>query len=179
MIYKLHYAKLFNDFVELQEDSFKDIVTYCMNSEFQHISREPIEVYTSNKIGGLDFPDFFYDDAVPLFSMEVYHTMKSVGIDNLFTKPVNVIDKLQNRTKSYILALPPRIDAVDLKNSMYDVVVDGYNPLYEFEKVVIDENKLGNYQIFKLAHALDNNIYITSSLKIYFEGLNPLGLDVI
>ncbi|MDE7137007.1 MAG: hypothetical protein K2O29_00900 [Ruminococcus sp.] len=68
MIYRLHYTKLFGIYVEPEENAFQDIQFACMMSEFHKISPEKIQIYTSDTVGGLDFPDFYYDDSVPLFS---------------------------------------------------------------------------------------------------------------
>lgn len=160
MIYRLHYAKLFNEFIELEQNAFKDIQSACIASEFQKISREPIEVCTSDEVGGMIFPDFYYDDAVPLFSEALYKAMKKEGIDNLFVKDVVISDLLQDKLEKYIFGLPPRINVLDFHGK-------------------IDESKIGRYKIFKILDSPDNGIYINEQLYSLFKKLKPLGMEMI
>lgn len=160
MIYRLHYAKIFNEFIEPEQDAFRDIESACISSEFQKISREPIAVCTSDELGGMTFPDFYYDDAVPLFSEKLFNAMKKEGIDNLLVKEVTIFDLLQNESRKYILGLPPRINVLDSGRR-------------------IDENKIGRYLIFKISNTSDNGIYITEQLYSVFKKLRPLGMEMI
>ena len=132
----------------------------CISSEFQKIDKSPIKIETSEEIGGMVFPDFIYDDAVPLFSENVYAMMKNEGVDNLFEKEVLIVDDLQGISKKYILGLPPRIKAFTSSK-------------------IIDENKIGNYLIFKLADRPDNNIYIVDKLAKALNKIKPLGMEII
>ena len=93
MIYRLHYNKMEDDFIELRQDAFQNIQLACMSSEFQKMSPEPI--------------------AVPLFSEPLYQAIKQVPVCNLFSKEVIVNDKLQGISKKYRLGLPPRIAVKD------------------------------------------------------------------
>ncbi|MDE6849198.1 MAG: hypothetical protein K2J44_07610 [Ruminococcus sp.] len=161
MIYRLHYTKLFGIYVEPEENAFQDIQFACMMSEFHKISPEKIQIYTSDTVGGLDFPDFYYDDSVPLFSEKVYRNIAENGVDNLFTKKITVTDRIQKKSQIYIMAVPPCI--IDYSLSETECITEGYNPLYDVRKLVIDERKTGNYQIFKLSNVLDNSIYITEN----------------
>lgn len=179
MIYRLHYGKLSGNYIEPEEEAFRDIRLACMMSEFQKISPVKTEIYTSDTSGGLDFPDFYYDDAVPLFSERVYKKMIENGVDNLFTKEITVADRIQKKSRRYIMALPPCIDALDYSLSETECIINGYNPLYKVRKLVIDKRKTGNYQIFKLSHTSDSDIYITETLKQCLERLNPDGMEMI
>lgn len=160
LIYRLHYTKLFNNFIELKSNTFDNIYLACMASEFQKIDRDPIEVVTSDEYGGMEFPDFYYDDAVPLFSESAYACMKKSGVDNLFLKEVTIIDALQDISKKYILALPPRICVLN-------------------EDGCVEESKIGNYQIFKISDIPDNNIYITDKLRNVFQRNKIIGMEIL
>ena len=160
MIYRLYYEKIEDDFVELEQNVFQKIRLACITSEFQKISTTPLEVHTSDEWGGMTFPDFWYDDAVPLFSENVFKSMKQAGVDNLFEKEVIVSDELQGISQKYILGLPPRIHVFDSNGKF-------------------DENKVGNYLIFKVSDSVDNNIYITEQLKKLFNKMKPLGMEMI
>lgn len=179
MIYRLYYTKLFGSYVEPEENAFGDIQLACMMSEFQKISPEKIQVYASDTSGGLDFPDFYYDDAVPLFSESVYRAMNENGVDNLFVKKVTLTDRIQKKSCMYIMAVPPCIDAVDYSLSETECIKDGYNPLYDVRRLVIDEEKTGNYQIFKLSHITDSSIYINESLKKCLDRIRPDGMEIV
>ena len=160
MIYRLFYGRIEDDFIELESNAFGEIQLSCITSEFQKISTSPLEVRTSDEWGGMTFPYFWYDDAVPLFSEDVFQAMKQVGVDNLFEKDVIVLDELQGISKKYILGLPPRIHVFDSNGKFA-------------------ENRVGNYLIFKAADSVDNNIYITERLKNIFEKIRPLGMEMI
>lgn len=151
---------MLNDFIELEQGAFSDIELACITSEFQKIDKKPSEVNTSDESGGLVFPDFYYDEAVPLFSEEVFKAMKNEGVDNLMTKSITVVDALQEKSKKYILGLPPRIRVLDSVGK-------------------IDEGRLGNYMIFKVLDSSDNSIYITQKLKDLFDSIRPLGMEII
>lgn len=148
------------DFIELKQDCFNSIMLPCITSEFQKISKQPVEVETSDEQGGMTFPDFMYNDAVPLFSEKVFKAMKKAGVDNLLEKEINVKDYLQDISKKYILGLPPRIRVLDSSGN-------------------IVENKTGNYLIFKIADKPDNNIYITEELMKVLKNIKPLGMEII
>lgn len=160
MIYKLHYSSLFDDFIVLKEDAFHDICLACISSEFQKITLEPIEVFTSDELGGTDFPEFYYDNAVPLFSERVFDVMKENGVSNLLTKVVTVTDELMETSNKYILGLPPRIKVFDEFGSF-------------------DEGKIGNYLIFKTSDPSDNNIYVTEKLAKELLKIKPIGMELI
>lgn len=160
MLYRLHYDKMSDDFIELNQEKLKDIQLPCITSQFQKINKNPIEVETSDELGGMIFPDFIYDGAVPLFSEKVYDSMKNAGVDNLFEKEVTVVDNLQDISKKYILGLPPRIRVINSSDS-------------------IDENRIGNYLIFKIADKPDNNIYIVEKLARVLKKIKPVGMEII
>lgn len=160
MIYRLHYNKMEDDFIELEQGAFREIQLACMASEFQKISTESIIVKTSEELGGMVFPDFMYDDAVPLFSEDLYQSMKQIPIGNLFLKEVTMNDKLQQISKKYVLGLPPRIA---VKNA--------------FGK--IDRERIGNYHIFKTEDFSDNHIYITEELKNFLVQTKPIGMEIV
>ena len=160
MIYKLHYGKLTHEFIELDENSFKDIQLACITSEFQKISLDSIEVFTSDELGGMDFPEFYYDNAVPLFSKKIYEKMKKNGIDNIFVKSVTITDNMQEKSKEYILTLPPRINVLSSNGK-------------------IDESKVGNFKMFKIADSNDNNIYVTEDFINIFNDKIPLGMEIL
>lgn len=164
MIYRLVYRSLINDFIVIEERQLKSIRSACRMSRFQMIDLSAVEIRSSSDEGGIDFPEFYYDEAIPLFSEELFAKMKEHGVDNLLEKQVTVVCEATGEKRRYILGLPPRIDALR-KNAL--------------DKLEIDISLLGNFKIFKLAGVPDNNIYITDELKALFDELTPLGLGVV
>ncbi len=158
MIYELHYNKMLDDFIELPTNAFSEILLPCMSSEFQKIALNPLEINTSDEMGGMVFPDFIYDGAIPLFSDRVFSTMKKVGTEHLLCIKVSVTDEIQDVTKQYVLALPPRINVFDDFGS-------------------IDETKCGNYAIFKSSDPSDNRIYITEAMRKELDAIKPIGME--
>lgn len=147
-----------DDFIELSPNAFSEIILPCMSSEFQRIPLTPISIKTSDDMGGMVFPDFIYDGAVPLFSERVYSEMRKIGTDHMLSIEVNITDEIQEVTKNYILALPPRINVLDDFGS-------------------IDEAKCGNYAIFKSSNLSDNMIYITESMRKTLDKIKPVGME--
>ena len=158
MIYKLQYNKMEDDFIELPANAFSEILLPCMSSEFQRIPLTPISIKTSDENGGMIFPDFIYDDAIPLFSGKVFSEMKKVGTEHMLCIEVSITDEIQDITKQYVLALPPRIN-----------VVNDYGS--------IDEARCGNYAIFKSSDQSDQQIYITEDMHKVLEKIKPVGME--
>lgn len=158
MIYQLHYGKMLDDFIEIPADAFGEIILPCMASEFQKISKKAITITASEAEGGLIFPDFIYDDAVPLFSEKLFAEMRKVGTEHLLCINVNITDNIQKITMPYILGLPPRIRVTNDFGS-------------------IDEAKAGNYPIFKSSVMKDNTIYITESMYQAMASCKPIGME--
>ncbi len=158
MIYKLVYNKTKDDFIELPVNAFGGISLPCMSSEFQRISINPIHVITCDDSGGSVFPDFIYDNAVPLFSESVFSAMSEVGTEHLLKIDVTITDEIDDITKHYILGLPPRINVLDDFGS-------------------IDEAKCGNYAIFKSSNLSDNRIYITEAMRMVLDKIKPVGME--
>ena len=164
MVYRLTYQSMTNEFIVIDEQELHGIRSACRMSRFQMIDLSPSEISSSESEGGVEFPDFYYDEAIPLFSAELFGAMKNEGVDNLLEKQVTVFCAATEEKRRYVMGLPPRIDALRS------------NALGALE---IDQGRIGNYMIFKLAGVPDNNIYITEKLKALFDRLEPLGLGAV
>lgn len=160
MIYKLCYDKMSDDFIELPVSAFEDIFLPCMSSEFQRISTKPLSIITCDDSGGDVFPDFIYDNAVPLFSEKLFEQMTKAGTDHLFRVKVTVTDEIDDITKTYILGLPPRINVLD-------------------EYGHISEEKAGSYSIFKSSDMSDHSIYITYQMRRAIDNVDHRGLEYL
>lgn len=163
------------DYVTFDEKAFQDIYIGCINSEFQHIDKKTLTVYTSDS-GGIEFPDFMYDGAVPLFSDKLFGIVKDGNIDYVFTKEVSVVSSITDEVKKYHLFLPPRIDCLDEEKSIYEEFTDSIFTIKDVEKCIINDKKIGNYNIFKIDKTTDNNIYVTENFMKLLKSVNPSGV---
>lgn len=159
MIYALRYADREQEFIQPEQNAFQEMQIPCLNSAFQNISKEPLEVFTSDTEGGLVFPEFYYDDFVPLFQEHIYQAMLEHSVHNLFTRKIIVTDRIQNLSVPYLMGLPPRIPVC---------APDG----------LPDESRAGSYQMFRSEHLSDSRIYIRNSLRELFETLHPSGMEL-
>lgn len=148
----------------------------CINSEFQFLDHSPISVEISDE-GGEDFPDFLiYDGIIPLITENFRQVLDRAGVNNLFYKPVNLTSDA-GYSENYYLALPPRIDCLNFLESVVEVEKNNFAQddelIKEVVEIVIDENKIGNYKIFKLpAGFVNQEIIVTEKLKTAIEKAN-------
>ena len=153
-IYKIIYDKMtdkWDEFIELPVNAFgSDVVLACMASDFSKMPKEPIQVTTSDHMGGMAYPDFMYDGAVPLFSKHLFKAMSEVGTDHMFQIPVRIINELDQTFRDYILGLPPRV-----------------NP-----------DEISKYPIFKTSDQKDNRIYVNEEMRDLLEEYEPIGMRI-
>ena len=145
-----------DDFVRPGEQ-IRQIAFACQTSSFQFLDHKPMIVEIAED-GGLIFPDFLILDAQ--------------GVDNLFYKPIDLVDAATGIHEEYTLALPPRIRAV---REAYMRLLDEDGDESEGKELIKDEygiaryrinaSAVGNYRIFKLADVWDYDIIVTHSLK--------------
>ena len=158
------------DFVRPGEQ-IRQIASACQTSSFQFIDHKPMTVEIAED-GGLTFPDFLYNDGVPLNSRAFKRLLDAQGVDNLFYKPIDLVDAATGIHEEYTLALPPRIRAV---REAYMRLLDEDGDESEGKELIKDEygislyrinaSAVGNYRIFKLADVWDYDIIVTHSLK--------------
>ena len=160
MIYRLHYASLMHEFIEPEKGAFRELMHPCMESQFQRISKDPLEIFTSDEDGGLEFPEFYYNQAVPLFAERIYAILKQEETAHLFVRRVTVTDKLQECSVPYIMALPPRIAVLD-------------------DSGKINEQRVGNCCMFKTEDLADHSIYVTEQLYESLSAAKPLGMELL
>lgn len=142
----------------------------CQTSSFQFLNHERVTVQIAEG-SGLEFPDFLYNDGIPLISPKFKKILDSQGVDNLFYKPIYLDDATLGLHEPYILALPPRIRAVRQEymhlldeegdeNEGKELLKDEYG----IARYKINSSAVGNYRIFKLADVEDTDIVVTRSL---------------
>lgn len=156
----------------LEADS---LIEGCRKSRFQFLDRKPLECGLSDA-GGFDFPDLImHAGCVPLISEKMRQLLDSNGVDNLFYKPVFIKDESLGLRQPLWLALPPRIDCLNMdackaENCEAEYGVAGRG-LARLTQIAIDPAKIGNYQIFRLPEAYENQeIIVTDRLRSILEG---------
>lgn len=158
-------------------DQLKALCGPCAASEFQHIDHKPIEIGLDPD-GGTEFPDFIvYLKRVPLVSEKLRQALDDLGIDNLFYKPVKLVCKELGLMEPYWLALPPRIDCLDWEKCAIKKTGQEKSPFWEsvwdIARIVIDDEKIGNYRVFKLPPNTGNlEIVVTKDIKKALESQN-------
>ena len=164
MIYELCDVTIDEDLMILKQETFQDIMDECYASTFERIPKQCITI-TASDSSGIEFPDYFYHNYVPLFSQRVYERIDGLLQPEIFVRDVNVCSPVGKETRAYKMVLPKRIDCVDTQKSILRPLVPGVpNSPIRVEKLVVDENLLGNATIFKLAGVKDSGIYIRSEL---------------
>lgn len=130
--------------------------TNVKKNRLQFINKLPIEIEVSEE-GGIEYPDFL-NEPLPLFSDNLKNILDLNGVDNIFYKPVYLIDKLLEEKHLYWLAVIPKIECFTGNENEY---------IYE---------KIGNFKIFRDKLQDDFSLYITSELKNILENKNLEGV---
>lgn len=126
----------------------------CSAGAWQHLDWEPLNVELDPG-GGMEFPDFIvYMSRVPLVSEMLRQALDAAGVDNLFYKRVNLTCAVLGIVEPYWLALPPRIDCLDWEKCTVEETSPEFFPCwaktFKVSSIAIDDEKTGNYRIFKL-----------------------------
>ena len=146
----------------------------CLNSEFQFLTHDAIEVELGE--GGIYYPDYIIYGCIPLISDKFYNFLQEQSVDYLFYKPVCLTYPDLGIREQYWLALPPRINCLDMESS--EVITEDNEYLDESElmreakKIVIVPPQLGRYNIFRLANVVNDEIIVTEEFKKMLEKEN-------
>lgn len=150
-----------SDYINLDGDFIPDGVKRAVRqSAFQFVERDFCEIPVDPESGNL-LPDFMCDirNHVPVISDRLKRVFDSLDIRYLFYQRLRVVDKKSGLSERYWLAIPPRIDCLQREKSVID-------PLWNrATKIVIDIEKIGNYDIFKTAGVSNQEIIVTKRLK--------------
>ena len=173
------------DFVKLDDNSFTDeIERACYFSEFQFLNHSLVEVEISLE-GGITFQDFLlHKNSVPLISAKMKKVFDACKVDNIFYKPVTLTFSRLGFAENYFLALPPRINCLNMSESVFEVEdTENFFPEMTSKtatKIVIDRNKVGNYKIFKLPQFfLNAEIIVTEDLRTALENAELSNVNFI
>ncbi|AOY74682.1 imm11 family protein [Clostridium formicaceticum] len=132
-------------------------------SEYQYLDKKSLEIFLSKNSGEVR-PDLC-DYLIPLFSQNLKKVMDLNGVDNIFYKPIYLVDPRIQTKDLYWLAVPMAIDCVDWDNSRLEEGIS----LPKLIKFSIIESKVGNYKIFKLKNVKNQMFVITRELKEEIE----------
>ena len=152
-------------------DSIKELEEPCQMSEFQFLDLKPISLEVDADSGKV-FQDFMYDWGVPIISDRFKECLEDLGVDYLFYKKILLTKKNLGVEEIYWLALPPRINCLNREKSDIFEVTD------VAEKIVIDEDRVGRYEVFKLSDVGNLEIIISKRIADVLKTKKYIGVHI-
>lgn len=153
------------------KNGMKEYERNCQMSEFQFLDTNPITVEVDEDSGKV-FQDFLYDKGVPIISDSLKDFLDDYGVDYLFYKKVILTKQKLGIEELYWLALPQRINCLNRDESDIDEVLN------YADEIVINEDKVGRYDIFKLAGVTNLEIIISEQLAEALKTQKFVGLHI-
>lgn len=133
----------------------EELIWNIRKNKIQFIDKTPIEIEVSED-GGIEYPDCL-TRPFPLFSDKLKGILELNDVNNIFYKPIYLIDTLLEEKHLYWIAVIPEIECF----------IDDQNYI---------EEKLGNFKIFRDKKQSDLSIYVTEKLKNIIEKENLEGI---
>ncbi|MGL5356210.1 MAG: imm11 family protein [Cetobacterium sp.] len=170
--YKMDYVSIIAEYIVLDNPTknLDDRGYYA--SWFQFLDKSLIKIEVSD-YGGIEYPDLIIQDNIPIVSIKIKNILIKSKIKYLFIKSIDICDT--KKRERYYLVVPPRIDCLDYKKSEYDSEIEYAS------KIVIDFNKVGDADMFRLKGIGNREIIVTERLfnllnkekleGVYFEQL--------
>lgn len=158
------------EYVSVKE-GMREYERYCQMSEFQFINKEPITIEV-DKDSGKIFQDFIYDKGVPVISDSLKEFLVETGVDYLLFKKIILTKSQLGIEEIYWLALPPRINCLNRDESDID------EELNFADEIVINEDKVGRYELFKIAGVTNLDIIISQKLAEALKQKKFVGLHI-
>lgn len=158
------------EYVSVKE-GMKDYEKHCQMSEFQYFNTDPITVEV-DKDSGKIFQDFIYDRGVPIISDSLKECLDGLGADYLLYKKVILTKPQLGIEEIYWLALPQRINCLNRDESDID------KELNFADEIVINEDKVGRYEVFKLAGVTNLDIIISKKVADVLKQKKFVGLHI-
>lgn len=158
------------EYVSVKE-GMKSYEKHCQMSELQYFNTDPITVEV-DKDSGKIFQDFIYDRGVPIVSDSLKECLDELGVDYLLYKKIILTKSKLGIEELYWLALPQRINCLNRDESDID------EELNFADEIVINEDKVGRYEIFKLAGVTNLDIIVSKKVADAFKQKKYLGLHI-
>ena len=152
-------------------EGIKDFEEHCRMSEFQFFDTEPITIEVDEDSGRI-FQDFIYDRGVPIISDDFKICLDELGVDYLLYKKVILTKTSLGIEELYWLALPQRINCLNRHESDIDELLN------LADKIVINEDRIGRFEIFKLAGVTNWDIIITKRVADALKAKKFVGLHI-
>lgn len=168
--YVLEASENVEEYVSAIEGT-REMAQACQMSEFQFLDLKAISIEVDSDSGRV-FQDFLYDSGVPLISERMKECLDELQIDYLFYKKILLTKKRQGIEEIYWLALPPRINCLNRELSDIDELLN------VADDIVINEERVGRYEIFKLSGVGNIDIIISERLAQILKEKNLIGLHV-
>ncbi len=153
------------------KDGMKKYEKHCQMSELQFFNTDPITVEVDMDSGKV-FQDFIYYRGVPIISDGLKKCFDEIGIDYLFYKKIILTKAKLGIEEIYWLALPQRINCLNREESDIDEVLN------VADDIVINEDKVGRYEIFKLAGVTNLDIIISKRIADILKEKKYVGLHI-
>lgn len=168
--YTLEASTNVEEYVSVIE-GMKKYEIHCQLSEFQFFYKDPIRVEV-DKDSGKVFQDFIYDKGVPLVSDNLKKCLDDLDVDYLLYKKILLTKSKLGIEEIYWLALPYRINCLNREKSDID------EELNFADEIVINEDKVGRYEIFKLAGVTNLDIIISKNVADVLKKKKFVGLHI-
>lgn len=154
-----------SDYIYLDDEEIpKGVKRAAKQSAFQFVERDLQELLLDDR-SGQQLPDLICDphNNVPLISDKLKRVFDEYDIRYLFYQRIKLVRKKDGLSERYWLAIPPRIDCLQLDDSCVDTLWN------KATKITIDSEKTGNFDIFKISGVSNQEIIITEQLKNAIE----------
>lgn len=168
--YSIEAATNVEEYISVK-NGMKKYERSCQMSELQFLSTDPITVEVDEDSGKV-FQDFIYDKGVPVISDRLKDFLDGFGVDYLFYKKVILTKQKLGIEELYWLALPQSINCLNRDESDIDEVLN------YADEIVINDDKVGRYDIFKLAGVTNLEIIISDRLAKALKTKKFVGLHI-
>ncbi len=162
--YKLKQETLTGDYIEIKKFPSTLNRGAILSSQFQYIDKK-MEIVEIDESSGVEYPDIIEQNGYTLFSNKFKSIIDIKAVSMIYYKPIRIIDKLMDRDELYWLAVVDRITCLNESLSQYDEDLS----FKVLQKIVFDEQKIGNYTLFRIKEEGDVSIFVTSALKEKIE----------
>lgn len=135
--------------IDIQSEELEELRRNTIKNRIQFIDKTPIEIEVGDS-GGIEYPDCI-NEPLPLFSDRLKNILESNNIDNIFYKPIYLVDTLLEEKHLYWLASIPQIEC------------------FTGNEIEYMPEKIGNFKIFRDKLQDDYSIYVTEELKNILE----------